>query len=217
MFLLKKEWRDFAPGIEMVAIYYTWTPRGEKPDWSRFGESRNLRVALDTFPLYRSVGIEIPERVNGSEDYDLHHFFMFVQDGRERVLPPITEEISSQEITYVDWQGKYTLVGARWAVGEGSMSNYTLMTLDGLELETPQYSSPYVQERVESTGLQFPQIYEFVNSCALPHVFRGRIHGPRGASVLYAFNLLSLGTPNAEATSETWDNNNNQNWMATIG
>ncbi len=218
MFLLKKDWYDFAPDIQMVEIHFTWTPRGAKPDWDRFEQTRTLQVAPDTFPQYRFAGIEIPYEVEGSAEYDLHHFFLVIQNGHEQVLPAITEEIASHEITYVDWQGDYTLVGIRWGVGDWLVSNYTLMTLDGLDLETPQYHSPYVPERIESTGLQFPQIYEFVNSCPLPHVFRGRVCGPRGASVRYAFNLLTLGTPDAEgASSRAWDNNNNHNWAATIG
>ena len=217
MFLLKKEWRDFVPGIEMVAIHYTWTPRGGTPNWEDAGEMQTLGVVPDTFPFLRVAHIEIPDRVDGSEEYDLHHSFLFVQGGREQMLPPITETIATQEITYVDREGTCTLVGALWAVGDGALSNYTLLSLDGLELEPPQYNSPYIREQTEATGLQFPEIYEFVNSLPLPHVFRGKVRGPRGATVAYAFNLLSVGAPRAEASSERWDNNNNQNWVATIG
>jgi hypothetical protein len=216
MFVLKKDWYDFAPDIDLVEIHFTWTSWGEKPNWGRVEETRTLRVAPATSPTYRFCGIEIPRKVEGSERYDLHHFFVCVQGGREQVSPTYTEEIASQEITYEDWQGEYTLVGIRWAVGDCSFANYTLLELDGLGLELPQYQNPYIWEKTESSGLEFPQIYELVKSRSLPHVFRGKVHGPRGSLVQYHFHLLTLAGPAAEGGREVWNTNNKRNWMVTI-
>ena len=214
MFVLKKDWQDFAPDVDMVKIHVTWTPSGEKPNWDQVEETWPLQMVPGTSPIDRVCGIEIPRQVAESERYDLHYFFVYVQGGRAQVSPTYTEEIASQEITYEDRSGEHTLVGIRWTVGDWRFTNYTLLELDGLALDLPKYQNPYTQE-IQSTGLEFPRIYEFVKSRPLPHVFRGKVHGPRGSLVHYHFHLLTLGGT-AQQDREIWDTNNEQNWQVKI-
>jgi len=216
MFVLKKDWRDFAPNIEMVQIHFTWALRGQQPDWERIEETRTLRVVPDTVPPYRVCGIELPNEVEGSDQYDLHYSFVYVQGGREQFLPPVKEEIANQEIRYEDLKGKYTLVGIRWAAGDWTFSNYTLLNLEGLGLDLAQNQSPYSPSNLEPTGIEFPQIYEFVKSRPLPHVFCGKVHGPRGTLVAYQLHLLTRGGPGTDRDTEVWDTNGNRGWLVTI-
>jgi hypothetical protein len=216
MFTLKKDWVDQVPGVDMVEIHFTWSPAGEKPDWDRLEETRTLRPVPGTSPTYRVCGIEIPREVEGGDPYDLHHFFVYVQDRRELVSPTYAEEIGSREITYEDRQGLYTLVGTRWAVGDWLFPNYTLLPLAGLELELPTYSNPYTPGASPGSGLELPRIYEFVKSRPLPHVFRGKVHGPRGAAVQYHLHQLTVGGPTPQHDRETWNTNNDRSWTVTI-
>jgi hypothetical protein len=217
MFVLKKDWRDSALGIDMVQIHFTWTRPGEMPDWDRLEETRTLQVVPGTSPAYRFCGLELPDRVEGAEQYDLHHFFFYVQGGRGQVSPTYTEAIASQEVAYEDRRGEHTLVGIRWTIGDWSVSNYTLLSLDGLDLQLPSYQNPYTPEGMPSGGLEFPYIYEFVNSCPLPRVFRGKVQGPRGALVQYDWHLMTRGAPRADQDKEVWDTNQAQHWQVTIG
>jgi hypothetical protein len=215
MFVLMKDWWDPGPGIDMVEVHYTWSLPGKRPDWDQREETQTLQ-RLASAPAHRACGIEVPREVDGLDRYDLHHFFVYVENGREQVSPIWREEIASREISYEDRHNVHTLVGVRWAIGDWTFSNYTLLELEGLALKLPTYQNPHTPEQGESTGLEFPRIYEFVNSHPLPHVFGGKVHGPRGATVQYHYHLLTLGGPSADQDRETWNTNNDQNWTVTI-
>lgn len=200
-------WFDREAATEMVEVHYTWTPLGSQPDWDRHKETEVLGVHPGTAPAYRSCSIELPKTVEGEPRYLLHSFFLVIgRDGHQEFTQPVTEEIGSRDVTLADPEGRYTAVALSWSIHDWSAPNYHFMALEGLPLELP--ASP--------PGGRMPEIYEFVRAVPLPHLFRGRIWGPKGATVHVAYHLLHFGSPNPQDDMEAWDNNAGRNYQFSI-
>lgn len=207
MFALKRFWFDGDNPTEMVEVHYTWTPLGGQPDWNKHEETRALALVPGTVPALRLGAIDLPEEIEGSPTYTLHSFFLVIhKDGRQEVTPVLAEEIAPREVTYEDPAGTFTSVGLHWSAFDWSAPNYTLMMLEGLP---PEVQSP-------RPGIRYPEIFEFVQGLPLPRRFRGRVWGPRGATIHAAYHLLRVGSPDPKDDLETWDNNAGRNYALEI-
>jgi hypothetical protein len=131
-FLLKKDWRDAEPGIELVEIRYACAPSGKPPEWRRDEQSRVLVPQGDDPLPYRRCVIALPCGLGKARAYVLHYYFLAIQHGRQRTLPVIEEEIVSREVSCRDERGRYHSVGVQWSVGDAVAPNYTPLVAEPL-------------------------------------------------------------------------------------
>ena len=204
VFALRKTWLDPGPGIAMVQIHYTWSPRGAAPDWAGGDE---VVLAPQGGPL-RTAVLEVPRTVDGETDYSLHHFFFVVSATDRTATPVFTEDIVARDVVYTDASGAYTSVGFVWSAVEGSaelgVPNYTSGVMDGLPFESP------------GAAPEHGSIYEFVRAQPLPHVFRGKVWGVRGTQLRLGYHLIRGGLPDPAQNTETWDDNDGMGWTVDL-
>jgi hypothetical protein len=209
-FGVRKTWVDPVPGIEMVQIHYTWSPVGQEPDWEQ-AESVVLVNGGD-HPGLRSAVIDVPRSVSGEAEYLLHHFFFVIRGTDRSSSSVVSEVVTPHEAVYEDHGGSLTHVGIVWGVvphgAEGlTAPNYTTASLDGLD---------FVSDEASSEMDTAAHMFEFVRSQPLPHVFRGRMWGPRGCRVQYMFHLVTSGSPDPADDVERWDDNGGQSWRVDL-
>jgi hypothetical protein len=213
VFQLNKVWIDQEPGIEMVEIRFTWSPLGVPAKWEGQEESEVMRVVPNTDPKARQAVIEIPRYLNGQESYQLHHRFLYVRDGRELLTPIYSEEIISQEVPYVDAEGRMTEVRVLWGVNGWAAQNWTQAKLEGLALQTVSNRAGH---DTEGEGLADDAIYELIQTVPLPRRYVSKVWGPRGATVEYTYQILRTNSPIPDDDFVRWDNNQGQNYRITL-
>lgn len=220
-FYMKREWLDQDPGIEKVAMHYTWTPPDHEPDWSRHRETRvmeknamlkegmggtilvelaqtevkerpakapdNARVRVIKMP----TGIWNPISNAWNEQYLFHHYYEVHQNGKVCNTELFTEEIVSREVEYVDWDGNVVGTCAHWSV---------------FDFDATQYCPSEVPEFIERFGDDHElRSYKFYNhpdrssflrhkaimvyDLPLPHRWRSKVWGPRGAKIVQGWHV----------------------------
>jgi hypothetical protein len=209
LFGLRKAWVDPVPGIEMVQIHYAWSPVGGDPDWD---DADSMVLAADAErPGVRSAVLDVPRAVAGEPEYALHHFFFVVRGTDRDSSPVVTEVVTPHDVVHEDADGELTHVGLVWGVpqpatGLDAAPNYTSATLDGLDFgEGPEGGTDTAA-----------RMFDFVSSRPLPHVFRGRVWGIRGARVEYVLHLVRSGSPDPADDVERWDDNGGQRWHVDL-
>ena len=213
MFQLTKTWVDQEPGIDMVEIRYTWTPLGEAAQWHGQEEAEVMTIVPKTTPPLRQGVIEIPRYLNNRDSYLLHYRFVVVRHGREEFSPVFTEEIVSQEVPYVDSQGRITEVRVLWGVNGWTAHNWTQAKLTGLNLSTNDMSAGHDRE---GEGIADDAIYELIQTVPLPRQYVAKVWGPRGATIEYVYQLLRTNSPIPDDDFVTWDNNQTQNYRTVL-
>jgi hypothetical protein len=153
--------------------------------------------------------IKLPTRIwhprlnDWTESYLFHHYFQVHQHGRVWTTDLYSEEIVSQDIEYVDWVGNVSGACAHWGV---------------FDFDAQQYVPSETQEFIERFGqdhefrsfkfYRYPNRDHFIRQKAtlmreipLPHRWRSKVWGPRGAEVTQGWhiafidNLSSAGQP----------------------
>jgi predicted alpha/beta superfamily hydrolase len=201
--LLQKEWVDQQDAIERVALRYAISLRDETPCPASFrevemipeeGGARNRRVRV----------LELPRRFQGQERYFLHHHFRFMSaGGREEQSDSFCEEIVADEsFTFVDYEGAYTNICIHWSIDGWGAPNYSAMFVDGISLDHP-LSSLHLYRRSQDREY-IEGRFRLLQSMPLPHVFRGKVHGPRGAQVNYCYHIVAN---RPDESFAFWDNN----------
>ncbi|MBL7253920.1 hypothetical protein [Paractinoplanes lichenicola] len=180
IFGLRKTWVDPGPGIAMVQVHWTTSPRGTPPDWSAADQ-----VVASGGPV-RSAVLEVPR----DDSLSLHHFFFVVTASDRTASPVFTEDIVAREVSYEDREGLCTSVGVVWSSRE--VPNYTSAVMDGLPFAAFD-SAPAAGD-----------LYEFVRAQPLPHTFRGAVWGVAGDTVEYGYHLISNGRPDPSEDHESW-------------
>jgi len=205
-FALKKEWRDVEPGVDMVEIRYACAAGGEQPDWAAAEESRVLVPRGDDPLPCRGGAIELPRGLGGAPAYTLYYYFLVIQQGRQRTLPVVGEQIVSRELAYHDARGRYGAVAVQWSVGDTTTPNYTPLVGEPLTpsdaLSLPRFRPSAPPEALPAAGLS--------------RVFKGCVWGPRGATVYHVFHLRPLAAPDGSADREFWDTNGGRLWQVVL-
>lgn len=211
-FYLRKEWVDQVDGIEQVFIRYAWAPVGDKPDW----ENSQVR---EMFPEWagqrkrRAKVIKLPRSLNGSENYCLHYYFESKGVKSQTSDLFVEEIICDDTYSFVDYEGHYTNICVYWSLNGWGAPNYSSMFEDGTRLDNP-LSSLHFYGRAHD-GLYVYQRYEYLRNLPRPHVFRGRVHGPRGARVTFCYHIMRRGSPFGD-DYDYWDNNNGLNYYREL-
>jgi hypothetical protein len=211
-FYLRKEWVDQVDGIEQVCINYAWAPVGDKPDWGN-SQVREMFAEWGGQRKHRAKVIKLPRSLNGSENYHLHYFF------ESKGAKPQTSDLFVEEIicddsySFVDYEGHYTNICVYWSINGWGAPNYSSMFEDGTRLDNP-LSSLHFYGRAHD-GLYVYQRYEYLHNLPLPHVFRGRVHGPRGTRVTFCYHIMRRGSPFGD-DYDYWDNNNGLNYYREL-
>lgn len=213
MFQLTKVWIDSEPGISMVEIRYLWSPLGQPARWEGQEEAEVLAIIPNTTPVVRQAVIEIPRYLDGKDAYQLHSRFVIVRNGREEFSPIFTEEIVSQEVPYVDNEGRITEVRLLWGVNGWNAPNWTQARLEGLNLQMIPNRPGH---DIEGEGLADDAIYELIQTVPLPRRYVAKVWGPRDALIEYVYQLLRTNSPLPEDDFERWDNNQTQNYRLTL-
>jgi hypothetical protein len=213
VFQLTKVWIDSEPGISMVEIRYLWSPLGEPARWEGQEEAEVLVAIPNTAPVVRQAVIEIPRYLDGKDAYQLQYRFVVVRNGREEFSPIFTEEIVSQEVPYVDNEGRITEVRLLWGVNGWNAPNWTQARLEGLNLQMIPNRPGH---DIEGEGIADDAIYELIQTVPLPRRYVAKAWGPRGAIIEYVYQLLRTNSPIPEDDFERWDNNQTQNYRLTL-
>lgn len=213
MFQLTKVWIDPRPGIETVEVRYTWSPLGEPAKWEGEEEAEVMSVVPNTDPKVRQAVLEIPRYLNDEDSYQLHYRFDSGGQSSKEFSPIFSEEIVAREIPYTDNEGRITEVRILWSVNGWSAPNWTQAKLEGLNLQTIANQAGHDRE---GEGLADDAMYELIQTVPLPRCYVGKVWGPRGATVEYAYQLLRTGSPRPEDDFETWNNNQSQNYRLLL-
>lgn len=213
MFQLTKVWIDSEPGISMVEIRYLCSPLGEPARWEGQEDSEVLVTIPNTAPVVRQAVIEIPRYLDGKDTYQLHYRFVVVRNGREEFSPIFTEEIVSQEVPYIDNEGRITEVRLLWSVNGWNAPNWTQARLEGLNLRMIPNRPGH---DIEGEGIADDAIYELIQTVPLPRRYVAKVWGPRGMLIEYVYQLLRTNSPLPEDDFERWDNNHTQNYRLTL-
>jgi hypothetical protein len=213
MFQLGKVWIDTTPNPNTVEIRYTWSELGQTPRWNGDEEARVMSVVPNSDPPTRLAILEIPRYLNDEPHYLLHYRFGGGGESRGGSGRDFTEEIVSDEVKYVDGEGRITEVRALWSVDGWNAPNWSQARLEGLELKAKK-GRPH--RRGRSSGISDEAMYELVRTVPLPRRFAARVWGPKGATVEYAFQLLRTNSPIPEDDFERWDNNEGKNYRLVL-
>jgi hypothetical protein len=144
------------------------------------------------------------------ENYDLHHYFEVFREGKRELSPVYTEEIVSQEVEFVDYEGTLGGMCIYWSL---------------YDWDAPQYQPTEVPEFIEKYGEESPyrsfKFYgsadmeefgriraEMLKALPVPRRFVGKIRGPKGAPVVQSWHVGGMWTPNKlERWESYWGNN----------
>jgi hypothetical protein len=214
MFQLTKVWIDPRPDFENVEIRYKWSSPGKQVTFTGDEDSEVMAVVPNTNPRVRRAIIEIPRYLENQDHYLFHYQFIpGGTQGHGPISPVFIEKVVAREVEYVDHEGWATEVRVVWGVDGWSAPNLTQAELKGLTLnlapDTPGHDR-------EGEGFADEAIYELVQTVALPRHWVGKVWGPEGSTVEYAFQLLRNNTPTVGDEGERWDNNNSENYRLSM-
>lgn len=211
-FYLRKEWIDQVDGIEHVTIHYTAAPLNSPPDWRRNIQTREMIPEEGQSQKRRAKVIKLPRQLNGQENYHLHYFFQ-VKGLCEWTSETFVEEIVADgSYTFIDYEGCYTNICVYWSINGWGAHNYSTMFEDGTDLDHP-LSSLHFYGRAHD-GIYIFERFKWLQSIALPHIYRGKVHGPRGSRVDYCFHIMCRGSPSGDY--DFWDNNEGLNYWQEL-
>ena len=212
-FYLRKEWVDQEDGISHVLIHYTCVPLGRRPDWGRNTQTRELHPEMGGSRKRRAKVIKLPRQIDGAENYKLCYYY-HVQGAREWDTPCFVEEIvADSSYTFVDYWGHYTNICVYWSINGWGAPNYSAMFEDGTGLEHPLSSLHYYGRAHD--GIYVYERFRRLQTLPLPHVYRGKVHGPRGSRVEFCFHIVRTGSPNGD-DYDFWDNNEGLNYWREL-
>jgi hypothetical protein len=212
-FYLRKEWIDQVDGIEQVFIHYAVAPRFSTPDWSKGLQSRELAPEAGTNRKRRSKVIKLPRQLEGSENYHLGYFFE-VRGRRNWITETFVEEIISDgSYTFIDYTGDYTNICIYWSINGWGAYNYSTMFEDGTDLNHPLSSLHFYGRAYD--GIYTVDRFNRLKEIPLPHVYRGKVHGPRGSRVDLCFHIMRRGSPDG-GDYDFWDNNEGLNYFKEL-
>jgi len=215
MFQLTKVWIDPRPDFDNVEIRYKWSRLGEQVTFKGDEDSEVMQVVPNTNPKVRRAIIEIPRYVDDRDHYLFHYQFIpGGAEGQGPLSPVFSEEIVAREVQYVDHDGWVTEVRVVWGVDGWAAPNLTQAELKGLELQMPPDTPGHDRE---GEGIAEAAIYELIQTVPLPRTWAGKVWGPKGSTVDYAFQLLRSNTPTVGDEGERWDNNHAQNYRLSLG
>jgi hypothetical protein len=152
-------------------------------------------------PSARVKIIKLPARIQDprasggwTENYLFHHYYEVFQGGRVWTTDLFTEEIVSREVELVDWKGNATGACAHWAVFDFDATQYV-----------PSETREFVERYGEDNDFRSHKFYRHPNrdqyqrekfrmmsDIPLPHVWRSRVWGPRGATVIQGWHVAYL-------------------------
>jgi hypothetical protein len=147
----------------------------------------NARIKILRMP----ASVFNPQTSTFSENYLFHYFFEIWQNGRQWTTPPVTEEIVSKEIAYLDWHGNVSGLCAHWSVYDGDAFVYA-----------PTETSDFIARFGEESPLRSHKFYgssdrnffarakwALVQQLPLPRRWQTKIWGPRGAAVIQGWHV----------------------------
>ena len=153
----------------------------------------NARVKVLRMP----TSVWSPQTLSFSENYLFHYFFEVWQQGRQWTTSPVTEEIVSKEIEYVDWLGNVPGLCAHWSVYDGDAFVYApTETLDFIAQfgeDNPLRSHKFYgsQDRNLFSRIKWAMILQL----PLPRRWRAKVWGPKGAPVIQGWHVGFVDTP----------------------
>jgi len=126
-----------------------------------------------------------------TENYLFHHYFEVHQNGGVWNTDLFTEEIVSREVEYLDWAGNLAGTCAHWSV---------------FDFDAPQYCPSEMNEFIERFGedneFRSFKFYHYsdrsrflrtkitmMREIPLPHRWRSKVWGPRGAKVVQGWHV----------------------------
>ena len=212
-FYLRKEWIEQVDDIERVFIRYAVAPLGALPAWDNSSQSREMYPESNGGRKRRAKVIKLPRNLQGLEHYNFHYKFQ-VWGAHEWETQTYAEEIVSDDhIKFVDHTGQYTNICVYWSLNGWGAANYSTMFEDGTSLDH-ELSSLHLYGRAHD-GAFIYQRYAMLQAMPLPHIYRGKVHGPRGSRVDFCFHIMRRGSPDGH-DYDFWDNNEGLNYSLDI-
>ena len=207
-FYLRKEWIDLDENVKNVHIYYTVTNLNENPIWEN-AQKREMFIEPGGEPKVRSKVIKLPRNLNGEENYLLYYYFEIftTNDIVQQSKVFVEEVISDDSFTYIDYDGNFTNICLYWSINGWHAPNYSAMFIDGIALDNP-FSSLHFYKRSNDYEYLWGRS-QLLKSIPLPHIFRGRVHGPKNSRSDYCYHIVSK---TVDHDYGFWDNNNGWNF-----
>jgi hypothetical protein len=213
-FYLRKEWIDQEDGIQDVSICYAISPVSCEPDWEHDLQERLLRPECGERRKRRSKVIKLPRSFEDQENYLLHYYFQYLQHGQHCQTPVYIDEFNADNtITFIDYWGCYTNICVYWSINGWGAPNYSTMFMPQIRLDHPLSAIHFYGRAYD--GIYIYQRYEYLRTFPLPHIYYGRVHGPRGARVEYCYHIMRRGSPFGD-DFDFWDNNDGLNYFMEI-
>jgi hypothetical protein len=147
----------------------------------------NARVKVLRMP----ASVWNPQTSTFDEHYLFHYFFEVWQNGRNWTTPPVSEEIVSKEIEYVDWRGNVSGLCAHWSVYDGDAFVYA-----------PTETAEFIERFGENSEFRSHKFYghpdrnffarakwALVQQLPLPRRWRTKVWGPKGAPLIQGWHV----------------------------
>lgn len=226
MFFLYKEWRDAEDGIEMVALHWATTPRGQRPNWKRTHSTTVMIPQSGTYPVVRScplwVILPFPRTrsltVDAGADsgFLLHSYCEVTQRGRNWSTEVTTQEVRAEMITYSDVAGEYTRALLYYSLGGLTHASRVPMRVEGL---SKRYQCPAVLPERESSDREYrlwTKRSQLIAQLPLPRTFLGEIWGPVGTRAFYGIYVSRQWTYNPFAEGGMWVLQGGRPWQIEL-
>lgn len=213
-FYLRKEWIDQEDGIEQVFIHYAAVALGEQPEWQRTGQTHEMIPEWGHNRHRRAKVLKLPRRLDDQENYHLYYYFSVNKESLTQTTEPFVDEIIADDsFTFIDYEGHYTHICVYWSIDGWGATNYSAMFVDGIRIDHP-LSSLHLYDRSHDWEY-LSRRFNLLKSISVPHIYRGRVHGPRGSRVDYAYHILCKGSPSGQDFA-FWDNNDGLNYWKDL-
>lgn len=209
---IKKEWVDCQDEIDSVSINYTFGHVNLPANWDKL-QTHVMMPQWGTTPLKRNWVVRLPTHLENQNKYLFHYYFQIhYQDNREKISDMFTELIIPKQVEYIDHSGAYSHIRLHWSIGGWLYPQDTELEVEGIE-----WGSDFSVS--QSTYRAGDRLYELgrsalINKIPAPRVYRATIWGPKGATVNYCFNLITVEINGK--LKHKWNNNNGINFEMTF-
>ena len=196
---LRKEWIDQDDGIEGVVIHYTSSPRGRGVDFGHFHDSRPLQQAgggrrMKVLAMPRQVWTD---GAGWCDEYTFHYRFEVFAAGAKLDHRALQRRHREPRARIRDQDGAITNICIHWAVGDWMAPVYSPM-------EDPRFPADSEFASIRYYGYWDKPRYHQAKAAMmaqipLPHLWRSRIWGPRGSTVVQQYHIGHMYPENEQA------------------
>lgn len=178
-------------------------------DTGNYVQTDSYTVELPDDGMRRKV-IRLPKAIHDpatgemTENYAFHHYFEVFKNGQRELSLLYTEEIISQEIEYLDYQGDLGGMCVFWSLNDWDAPQYSpteehnFIAYYGEDNPFRSHKFYAAEDKDEFSRIRS----EMLKALPLPRRYVGKVHGPKGTALLQSWHRGNMWQPNP---AERWE------------